>query len=327
MTIYDIAQEAGVSASMVSRVIYNRNGVAPEKRKRILELLEKYHYVPNEMARSLVTNNTRMVGILATDIRHEHQLTGAHSITRELAKCGYSGWICNCGGGDEERVAGIRDMARRNVQAAVLMSSTFQSRAVEKTIAKYMNDIPVLILNGCLELPNVYGVMADIRGGMRDCVRRLLEKGKRRIVLVNDAPIPTTKQKEQGYLAAMQEAGRGPAIIQPVPSSFEGGYDAVERMLTEYPDVDAVVCAQDIMACGVIRALWERKIPIPDAVSVVGCDNTTISQIYIPKLTTLDTMLNDCSATIAHKLIDCLEDRGTNKRTVLMTSLIERETT
>ena len=91
-------------------------------------------------------------------------------------------------------------------------------------------------------------------------------------------------------------------------------------MLTEYPDVDAVVCAQDIMACGVIRALWERKIPIPDAVSVVGCDNTTMSQIYIPKL-------NDCSATIAHKLIDCLEDRGTNKRTVLMTSLIERETT
>lgn len=82
MTIYDIAQEAGVSASMVSRVINNRNGVAPEKRKRILELLEKYHYVPNEMARSLVTNNTRMVGILATDIRHEHQLTGAHSITR-----------------------------------------------------------------------------------------------------------------------------------------------------------------------------------------------------------------------------------------------------
>ena len=130
MTIYDIAQEAGVSASMVSRVINNRNGVAPEKRKR--------------MARSLVTNNTRMVGILATDIRHEHQLTGAHSITRELAKCGYSGWICNCGGGDEERVAGIRDMARRNVQAAVLMSSTFQSRAVEKTIAKYMNDIHVL---------------------------------------------------------------------------------------------------------------------------------------------------------------------------------------
>ena len=90
MTIYDIAREAGVSASMVSRVINNKPGVAAEKRKKIQKLLEENHYVPNEMARSLVTSSTRMVGILVTDIRHEDQLAGANYITRELRTYGFT---------------------------------------------------------------------------------------------------------------------------------------------------------------------------------------------------------------------------------------------
>ena len=155
MTIYDIAREAGVSASMVSRVINNKPGVAAEKRKKIQKLLEENHYVPNEMARSLVTSSTRMVGILVTDIRHEDQLAGANYITRELRTYGYTGWIYICGGTDKDRVEGLHDMARHNVHAAVLMGSKFQSKAVEQAIVKYMPDIPVFLLNGYLNLPNV----------------------------------------------------------------------------------------------------------------------------------------------------------------------------
>lgn len=327
MTIYDIAQEAGVSASMVSRVINNKPGVAAEKRKRIQELLDKYHYIPNEMARSLVTSNTRMAGILVTDIKHEDQLAGANYITRELRNYGYTGWVYICGAGDKDRVEGLRDMARHNVQAAVLMGSKFQSKVIEQAISKYMPDIPVFILNGYLNLPNVYGVLADIQSGMRECAQALIQKGRKHIVLVCDAPMPTTVQKEKGYCEAIAGAGLEPVVYRKISGSFEGGYETMLDILQKHPDTDAVICSLDIMACGVLRALWERKIRVPEEMAVVGCDNTSLSRIYTPKLSTLDTVLLDCSITIAHKLTDCIEGRGTNHRTMLFTSLIERETT
>ena len=327
MTIYDIAREAGVSASIVSRVINNKPGVAAEKRKKIQKLLEENHYVPNEMARSLVTSSTRMVGILVTDIRHEDQLAGANYITRELRTYGYTGWIYICGGTDKDRVEGLHDMARHNVHAAVLMGSKFQSKAVEQAIVKYMPDIPVFLLNGYLNLPNVYGVLADIENGFRECTELMLKKGRKHPVLICDAPIPTTCQKEAGYLGAMREAHKEPVIYRQVAGSFQDGYETATRILQEHPETDCMMFSLDIMACGALRSLWEKSVSVPEQIAIVGCDNTTVSKIYMPQLTTIDTVLMDCSVTIAHQLTDCIEGRETNHKTILSTNFIRRETT
>ena len=108
MTIYDIAREAGVSASTVSRVINDKPGVAKEKRARVQALLKKYQYVPNETARGLVTSSSRMIGILVADIRQEHHIAGAYYIAHELSGRGYSSLVMNTGSTEAERVAGIR---------------------------------------------------------------------------------------------------------------------------------------------------------------------------------------------------------------------------
>lgn len=326
VTIYDIAREAGVSASTVSRVINDKPGVSQEKRERVQALLARYQYVPNEAARGLVTSSSRMIGILLADIRQEHHIAGAYYIANELSGRGYSSLVMNAGSTEAERVAGIQMLEQRSVEAAVLMGSIFQTETIRRAIARCLPQVPVFMLNGFLDLPNVYGVLSDDRDGVAACTRLLQEKGRQRIALLVDAPTPSSRLKTQGYLDAVAGV-QEPIIERGVPGDHRGGCEAMRRVLRAHPDVDGVIGSLDIIACGAMRALQDAGRQVPQDASVVGVDNTRFAEVCRPTLTSLNTMALDLGVTIAHKLVDCLEGRGTNHRTMLYTAIIEREST
>lgn len=330
MTIYDIAKVAGVSASSVSRVINNRSGVSPKMRAKIQALLNEYHYVPNEAARGLVTSSSRLVGILVADVRIPHHTEGAYYIVRELAERGYCGLILNTGDSDEDRAAGIQILEQRKVEAAVLMGSIFQTQAVQDAIARCLPEIPVFILNGYLDLPNVYGVVSDEEAGVEDCVNLLAKKGRQKIAYFVDRPTPSSKLKTQGFVKGMERLGfdeKDLWIYRGVDGSLDGGYEAMMRVLAEHKDVDGLICSLDIMACGALRALHEKGLRVPEDVAVIGIDNSVYAEVCMPRLTSLDNMVLESGVTIAHKLMDSLEGHRTNQRTMLFTNIVERETT
>lgn len=327
MTIYDIAREAGVSASTVSRVVNDKPGVKKATRERVLALLKQYQYVPNDAARGLVTSSSRMVGILAADIRQEHHIASMYHIVQELARHGYCGLVFNGGASEAERIAGLEMFARHSVEAAVLMGSIFQTEKVRRAIARCLPKSPVFMLNGFLDLPNVYGVLADDRAGVRDCVRLLAGKGRRAIALLVDQPTPSSQLKTLGYEDGVRELNAEPWVYAGVEATAQGGYEAALRALSEHPGLDGLVCSQDLIACGAQRALLDRGLRVPQDVGVVGVDNTVYAEVCAPKLTSLDTMAFDSGVLIAHKLIDCLEGRDTNHRTLLFPSIVEREST
>lgn len=327
MTIYDIAREAGVSASTVSRVINDKPGVRKATREKVRALLNQYRYRPNEAARELVTNSSRMVGILVADLRQPHHIASTYHIVQELARYGYCGLVFNGGMSESERVAGLELFAQRSVEAAVLMGSIFQTRTVKNAIERCLPGVPVFMLNGFVDLPNVYGVLADDRAGMRDCVRLLARKGRRSIVFLADQPTPSSALKTKGFEDGVREMGVHPLIYRSIDNSFDGGYQMTLRILREHPELDALVCGQDLIACGALRALRERGLRVPQDVAVIGVDNTDYAEICTPRLTSLNTMAFDSGVLIAHKLIDCLEGRGTNHRTLLFPGIVEREST
>ena len=161
MTIYDIAREAGVSASTVSRVINKKKGVNSEKRILIEGLLKKYNFEPDASARGLVQQSTKIIGILMSDIRTSHHAEGAYYIEQELKKHGYTCIIINSGFSDETREESIRTLFSRRVEAVMLIGSTFQTENMKKAIQKYFNNLPVIIENGFIDLPHEYCVLAD----------------------------------------------------------------------------------------------------------------------------------------------------------------------
>jgi LacI family transcriptional regulator len=328
MTIYDIAKEAGVSASTVSRVINNKPGIHPETRKKVEKLLDKYHYSPSETARGLVKQASRIIGILVADIRTIHHTDGAYFIERELAKLGYCCIIFNTGTDDESKAEYIKILNRRRVEGAVLIGSSFQTDTVKHAIEKFLPNAPIVMANGYFDLPNVYGVLADELNGVSNCVKLLHSKGHKRPAFVIDLYTPSNTLKMLGFKQAVKELGlmEDPWIYES-ESTLQGAYDVTKRIVKEHPDVDGIIYSVDLLATSGVRALVDMNIRIPQQVSVIGIDNSIYAEICNPKITSLDNKLLDLSITSARILIDALKKRPISKKILIFSSIVERETT
>lgn len=328
MTIYDIAKLANVSASTVSRVANNRPNVRKATRARVLKLLEECGYTPNETARSLVTQSSRMIGILISDIRTTHHTDGIFYLQRELSKQGYSCLIFNTGTEAEEQERSIQVIGQRKVDAAVLMGSIYQTEAVKQAIEKHLSTIPVFICNGYLNLPNVYGLIADEKNGVCDCVKLLADKGRADIAFIMNHHTPSNDLKMDGFVAGVEQYGEGRAPVSIVSgSSTQEIYDATQELMRTRPTTQGIIFSEDLLAVIGIRALVEMGLRVPEDVAVIGINNSRYAEICVPTLTSLDTMLFDLSLTTAKDVSAVLRGEHVNKKVMICSEIVPRRST
>jgi LacI family transcriptional regulator len=252
VTIYDIAKEAGVSGSTVSRVLNGKPGVNAQTRKKVQALLETHHFFANEAARGLVMQTPRMMGILVADIRNSHYAEGAYLIAQEFANHGYGALICNTGDDDPSKVDSLRVLASRRVDGVALIGSTFQCDAVRDALQLYFATTPVVIANGYVDLPQAYGVVADEAEGIASCVRLLLGQGRRHLAFVNGTDTPSNRIKQQGF------PQRGGKDLPSLPMSFRPLHRSIRRGMTPLP-----ACLSSIprwMASSMPSTFWLREV-------------------------------------------------------------------
>lgn len=338
-TIYDIAKEAGVSASTVSRVVNNKPGVNENTRKKVQQLLEKYNYIPNEAARGLVTQSSRIIGILIEDIRVVHHTESAYVIEQEMTRLGYTCITLSTGPDPKKKAEYIRHLEQRRVEGAILMGSMFGTSEVEESIHEHLSGIPIVIVNGYLNLPNVYSVIADEERGIEECVELLASKGRKNIAFVMDAETPSNNSKKRGFMTAMMRQGipsekqllyqadwEGVSLSDPRNTILRGA-EATRRLLQENPQVDAIVYCVDLLAIGGIHEMESQGIAVPEQIAVMGVDNTIYGEICRPQLSTLDNKLVEVSRNASGILLNALEKKEVSKRMMLYTEIIEREST
>lgn len=326
-TIYDIATAAEVSASTVSRVINNRPGVKKATRERVIKYLEKYNYSPNEAARGLVNQSSKMIGILISDMRTTHHTDGVYFMERELSKLGYCCIMFNTGREDREKAEYIQILSARRVEAAAFIGSTFQSEPVAESIRTYMPNTPVVLANGYLDLPNVYGVIADERSGVSSCVEMLVKKGRRNLAFLLNDETPSNLLKRSGFIAGIaQFVGTKPNIVL-AGIGKDDAAGATRALMRDHPETDGIIYSEDLLAVNGMRALKALGIDVPGQVSVVGINNSTVAEICTPTLTSLDNMLFDLSVTAARNLIDVLQGRHVAKKVMILSNIVEREST
>ncbi len=330
MTIYDIAREAGVAASTVSRVINNKPGIKAETRERIQALLRKYNYTPDAAARGLVKQSTRMIGILIVDIRVPHHIDSAFVIEQEMVKKGYCCIIMSTGPTDEKKVEYIRLLGQRRVEGVILMSSMFMTDRVKEAIQQNLPGIPVVMVNGDMDLPNVSGVVVDEDIGVEQCVDLLVSKGKRRIAFVRDGHSPSVERKQAGYHAGMRKLGLSEEdlwVYQALEGTLSVGYEMTVDILREHPDAQGIIYAVDILAAGGVRAAQDLGYRVPEDLGLIGIDNCIYGEICMPKLTTLDNKMEELSNTAVAILQENLEGRMQKRKVLLQSEIVERETT
>lgn len=336
MTIYDIAKEAGVSASTVSRVINGKPGIKEATRRRVQKLLDENGYIPNAAARGLVKQASRFIGILIEDIRVSHHTESAYVIEQEMTGCGYTCITFSTGAGPEEKAKYIEILEQRQVEGVILIGSMFGTKPVEDTIRRHLSKIPVVLVNGTLDLPNVYSILVDEERGTAECVRSLAEKGYKQLLYMMDVPTPSNEHKLEGFRTGMMKLGIGDANRRVVyaPGSGISPYDAIQRgyemtsvLLQEKYEVDAILCATDLLAIGCMRQLQEQGIDIPGQIAVMGVDNTLYGQLTNPSLSTLDNKMSELSLNAARVLLDALDNRAVSHRIMILPDVIERQST
>ena len=294
VTRNDVAQYAGVSTAVVSYVVNEGpRPVAPETRDRVLEAIRVLGYRPNATARALRMGTTRTFGLITPDGGNPLFAELAKAIDKEAAARGYVVLQTGADGDPATEQSKIAELLIRRVSGLLLVAPTEDPDLSE-------TDIPVIAINRVL--PTVSSVRPQYREGARRGVEHLLEHGHRRIGLVIGGG--RSGERELGWRDALRAAGLEDGPIARTTFSRRGGYDAGRELLTATNRPTAVFASSDLQAVGVLRAIHEAGLRIPDDIAVLAFDGTAETEYSWPPLSVVRQPLERMAREAVSRLID-----------------------
>lgn len=293
--LIDIAQQAGVSQITVSKVLHNRGGkntrVSTETAARIRKIAERLNYRPNMAARQLSGLRSFLIGgILDTAaIGYSQRL---FIMERTAAERGYR-FLVGYSHDEESRIIGhINDFLGRGVEGVICMSHTYPEfgRRILQALKAFRNCV---LIQRPIEDAGLSYVAADYVEAGHLLTRHLLEKGRRRICLMQFGPEYQTVQDEmRGYKKALAEAGMAfdPSLIY-AQSVYSGDWDNLKQSVRQVATLrpDAIIIPNDVMAMCVLHTLADLGIRVPEDMAVVSAYRLDFGQFYRPSITSVDT--------------------------------------
>ncbi|WP_280450103.1 LacI family DNA-binding transcriptional regulator [Nocardia brasiliensis] len=325
-TMEDVAERAGVSRALVSLVMRNSPKVSEHRRRAVLEAAKDLGYQPHIMARSLASRTSNIVGVMVSDLRNaffadvvEGMDTAAQEFGLEL--------ILNTGrrSAARERTA-LESLLAFRPGGIILLSPILPAAAIRDAAQQ----APVVLVSRSSAIPGVDTVNDDGEVGAALAVDHLVSLGHRRIVHLDGGGAFTAAPRRKGYRAAMERHGLEPMVI-PSEHTDAAGLAAVRKLLNLFSRDNfptALVCGNDFNAVGAMSALEEAGLRVPDDVSIVGYDNTSLAALRHVSLTTIDQPRIQMGALAVEALAERLRDDRTEPvRRRLQPSLVVRATT
>ena len=319
VTIRDVAEEAGVSISTVSRVLNERMDVDPETREKVLAVIGKLHYVRNNNARNLKQRHTDFVAVILRGRRNIF-LTDVAERMLEYGKETTCQFLLEFVDekADEFRAA-RRLYLERKLSGVIFLGSNVSGR--EKDIVQL--DLPCVfstIEASSLKIPRVCSVSVDNRKGGMDATDMLLALGHRRIAVAGyqGERDDGTGQRFAGAMDSYQKHGEVFDSKLFIHSDFtlRGAYEATVGMLERTRDFTAVFAISDMIAIGVIKALCDRGLQVPRDVSVIGFDGIELASFTTPSLATMRQPVDEIAKMSVSLLLDSIQ--GKPSRHVLL---------
>lgn len=316
ITIHDVAAVAGVSIATVSRVL-NDNGhpVSDGTRLRVLAAVEELGYWPNQAARSLRTDRSATVAVIADDIASPFTPIIIRGIQDYMRKAGYLCVAVNADWDPEMELSAIHDLVSRAIDGVVFAETWHQAANELLDIANK----PYVFVHRQFAAAHQYSVTPDEIYGARLAVGHLVRLGHRRIGYVSGPEhYYASQDRFAGYRIELEDAGVAvdPSLVAVGDWEMESGYAAMQSLLRQTPRPTAVFAGNDTMAVGAIYAIQDAGLRVPEDVAVVGYDDIEISAIFRPALTTVTLPCYEMGAASAQMLLDLLEDRAAGSEEV-----------
>jgi LacI family transcriptional regulator len=331
-TITDVAAEAGVHPSTVSRVLNGGAGttIRPETRQRVTEAAERLAYRPSAIARSLRLQQTMTLGMLVPDIANPFFSPIIKGAEEAALERGYNLILCNTEDEPAREETYLRLLRQRQVDGLLIASS----RMADDTIAELRDaeELPFVLLNRATRNAGDLAVVVDNRAAAAEAVAHLAALGHRRVGHIAGPQTTTTGlERLDGYREGVRVHGLSvePGLVEEADAfSVEAGSRALAIMLAGRARPTGVFAANDLIAIGIVKRLRDVGIVIPRGFSVVGFNDIPLAGLLEPALTTVRVPQFEMGAAGAHLLIDRLEGRPiSDVRVTLPTELIVRSST
>jgi LacI family transcriptional regulator len=314
-TSHDVAREAGLSQSTVSRALRGDTRVAPETRERVMAAAARLGYTPNAMGRSLVLRTTRTIGMVVTDISNPYYPNLIAPLHDELAALDYRMVLFTeqlegdgepAGYGPE----GLKGLVDRGVDGAVLTTSTLDG-AVPRELLRH--NLPFVFLTREVDGIPADSVAVDNALGASLMAAEVARFGHRQVgAIFGPRNTSTGRDRERGFRAGLAAAG------VPLPDDavrhgryvVEAGHEAMRELMALEARPTAVVCFNDLVAIGALNASRELGLRVPEDVSITGWDDLPMASWEICRLTTVRQSMNEMARTAARLVVDRVEGRA-----------------
>ncbi len=289
ITLKDIAKEAGVSTASVSRALNNKEDIRPSTKERILRIAKREGYVANAVARSLKAKRTETIGTVITDISDPFFAPIVKGIEKVAREEGYHLILCDTDENYQMEKEALRTLIEKRVDGLLITPVQTDYQDIVELKRK---KIPLVLLarHFDFELLETDHVVPDEIKGAFSITTYLIEKGHRRILFIN-GPIYVSSAKERlaGYKRALLETGVriDKALIREGGIKMEDGYTIMKQELKRSSQFTAVFAYSDFVALGVMKALKEANLKIPQDIAVVGYDDINVSSFLEVPLTTV----------------------------------------
>jgi len=283
-TVLDVAKRAGVAPITVSRVINNSGYISLATRERVESAVKELGYVPNTIARGLRSKRTHTLALIVTDITNPYFTLMARGVEDVAGASNYTVVYCNTDESEvkEEKYANI--LAQKQVDGVLLVPACGNADTVKFLQSK---DISVVVLDRRVAEVKTDSVRSDSEQGANLLVKLLVELGHKQIAIITGPKdVSTAGDRVTGYQHALRDAG-----LLENQSIYYGefnqhsGYEITMRAMAQSPRPTAIFGANNFIMIGVIKALRELKLNVPDDVSVVGFDDFPESMLVKPFFT------------------------------------------
>lgn len=326
VTIYDVAREAGVSMATVSRVVNNNPNVKPQTRKKVYEAIERLGYRPNAVARGLASKKTTTVGVVIPDIANANFAEVARGIEDIANMYHYNIILSNADKRKDKEIRVINTLLEKQVDGLLFMGGAVTEDHVQ---AFKTSNVPIVLCATTDDNGDIPSVDIDHEAAAFDAVGKLIAEGHRSIAMISGTLQDPANgyARYQGYKRALEQAGIAyrEEYVRIGNYRYESGIDATQYFLNLSDRPTAIFAATDEMAIGAIHCIQDSGLSVPEDVSVISVDNSRISSMVRPLLTTVAQPMYDIGA-VSMRLLTKLMKKETvdNAKVTLPHELIVR---
>lgn len=325
VNIRDVAKTAQVSVATVSRVLNDKPGVGEATRERVLEVAKQLGFVPNHTARGLSGRRTDCIGFVVRyhrEIADHDPFYSAIMVGAEWELRKHQLHLIPVTVGESADEAILQSVQAGRFDGFICAGPEISASLILRLVGW---GYPTVLVDNRLKHARLSAVMSDDRVGAKEAVAHLISHGHQRIACLS-GPLdwPSNRERYEGYVQAMQDAGAGNrvCIVSRGETTIHSGYDAMSEALQI--GISAVFCANDAMALGAIRRIREANVSVPAGVAVVGFDDIFLAEHCDPPLTSVRVHKERMGLLAARRLCDVISGNDLPETTLVGCDLVVR---